>query len=50
MQKLSVYSEEFDSYDALNNEKAQGVQASVCDFKLRPDQENKLKLELHALF
>src|SRR5215510_5314162 len=36
LQKLSVYSEEFDCCDALNNEKAPGVQASACDFKLRP--------------
>jgi len=35
---------------ALNNEKAHGVQALACGFKLLPDQENKLKLELHALF
>ncbi len=33
-----------------NNEKEHGVQALACGFKLQPDQENKLKLELHALF
>ena len=32
------------------SEKAYGVQALACGFKLWPDQENKLKLELHTLF
>jgi len=34
----------------LETMKMHGVQALACGFKLRPDQENKLKLELHALF
>jgi len=31
-----------------NYKKAHGVQALACGSKLQPDQENKLKLELHT--
>ena len=34
----------------FNNKKTHGVQALACGSKLHPNQENKLKLELHAPF